>query len=78
MLRMYFAQHWFNLADAACADALLHSTALRHFVGIDLGRERAPEATTLLKFRHLLENNELGPALFVGNPELSGLKQIAW
>ena len=46
MLRMYFVQHWFNLADAACEDALLDSTALRRFVGIDLGRERVPDATT--------------------------------
>jgi len=37
MLRRYFVQHWFNLADAACEDALLDSTALRRFVGIDLG-----------------------------------------
>ena len=64
MLRMYFVQHWFNLADAACEDALLDSTALRRFVGIDLGRERVPDATTLLKFRRLLEKHKLGPALF--------------
>ena len=64
MLRMYFVQHWFNLADAACEDALLDSTALRRFVGIDLGRERVPDATTLLKFRRLLEKNKLGEALF--------------
>ena len=64
MLRMYFVQHWFNLADAACEDALLDSTALRRFVGIDLGRERVPDATTLLKFRRLLETHRLGEALF--------------
>ena len=64
MLRMYFVQHWFNLADEACEDALLDSTALRRFVGIDLGRERVPDATTLLKFRHLLERHDLGAALF--------------
>ncbi len=64
MLRMYFVQHWFNLADEACEDALLDSTALRRFVGIDLGRERVPDATTLLKFRRLLETHDLGPALF--------------
>ncbi|MGH7193739.1 MAG: IS5 family transposase, partial [Candidatus Saccharimonadales bacterium] len=64
MLRMYFVQHWFNLADAACEDALLDSTALRRFVGIDLGRERVPDATTLLKFRRLLEAHKLGEALF--------------
>lgn len=64
MLRMYFVQHWFNLADEACEEALLDSTALRRFVGIDLGRERVPDATTLLRFRRLLEDNKLGEALF--------------
>lgn len=64
MLRMYFVQHWFNLADEACEDALLDSTALRSFVGIDLGRERVPDATTLLKFRRLLEKHKLGEAMF--------------
>lgn len=64
MLRMYFVQHWFNLADQACEEALLDSPALRRFVGIDLGRERVPDATTLLKFRRLLERHELGAELF--------------
>ncbi|RPE62971.1 IS4 family transposase [Tibeticola sediminis] len=64
MLRMYFVQHWFNLADEACEEALLDSTALRRFVGIDLGRERVPDGTTLLKFRRLLEQHELGKQLF--------------
>jgi transposase, IS5 family len=64
MLRMYFVQHWFNLADQACEEALLDSTALRRFVGIDLGRERVPDATTLLKFRRLIEDKGLGQALF--------------
>ena len=64
MLRMYFVQHGFNLADEACEDALLDSPALRRFVGIDLGRERVPDATTLLKFRRLLEKHSLGEALF--------------
>ena len=64
MLHMYFVQHWFNLADVACEEALLDSVALRRFVGIDLGRERVPDGTTLLKFRRLLEKHELGAALF--------------
>ena len=77
MLRMYFVQHWFNLADEACEDALLDSLALRRFVGIDLGRERVPDATTLLKFRRLLEDNKLGEALFAKVGEVlqaSGLR----
>jgi transposase, IS5 family len=64
MLRIHFLQHWFNLADEACEDALYDSQAFRAFVGIDLGRERAPDATTLLKFRRLLETHDLGEALF--------------
>ena len=64
MVRMYFVQHWFNLADGACEDALLDSTSLRRFVGIDLGRERVPDATTLLKFRRRLETHKLGEAMF--------------
>jgi len=64
MLRMYFVQHWFNLADEACEEALLDSTALRRFVGIDLGRERVPDATTLLNLRRMLEEHKLGEALF--------------
>ncbi|MFC7522090.1 IS5 family transposase [Xanthomonas populi] len=64
MLRMYVVQHWFNLADQACEEALLDSTALRVFVGIDLSRERVPDATTLLKFRRLLERHALGSELF--------------
>ena len=52
MLRMYFIQHWFNLADAACEEALLDSTALRRFVGIDLGRERGPDRQRMVDGLH--------------------------
>ena len=64
MLRIHFLQHWFNLADLACEEALYDSASLRRFVGIDLGRERVPDATTLLKFRKLLNEQKLGEALF--------------
>ena len=64
MLRIHFIQHWFNLADLACEEALYDSASLRRFVGIDLGREPVPDATTVLKFRRLLNDNKLGEALF--------------
>ena len=64
MLRIHFVQHWFNLADLACEEALYDSASLRRFAGIDLGREAVPDATTLLKFRHLLEQHKLGERLF--------------
>lgn len=64
MLRIHFLQHWFNLSDPAVEEALYDSKAMRHFVGIDLGREPAPDETTICKFRHLLEANGLGEAIF--------------
>ncbi len=64
MLRIYFLQQWFNLSDPAAEDALYDSVSMRHFVGIDLGAERAPDETTICRFRHLLERQNLGSALF--------------
>jgi len=62
------------LSDEACEDALYDVAVLREFCRIDLGRERVPDATTLLNFRHLLEAHELGAALFakVGQLRLEG------
>ncbi len=64
MLRIYFLQQWYGLADEALEDALYDSQALRLFAGIDLGTEPVPDATTLLKFRHLLEEHQLTEAIF--------------
>ena len=64
MLRIYFLQQWYGLADEALEDTIYDSQAMRSFVGIDLGRESVPDATTLLKFRHLLETHELTRLIF--------------
>jgi IS5 family transposase len=77
MLRMYLLANWFNLSDEACEDALYDMPVFRDFCRIDLGRERVPDATTLLNFRHLLEQHEIGLALFAKVGELllaNGLK----
>jgi IS5 family transposase len=60
MLRIYFLQQWFNLADPAVEEALYDSASLRQFAGIDLGGEPAPDETTVCKFRHLWEEHHLG------------------
>ncbi len=60
MLRIYFLQQWFNLSDPAVEEALYDSTVMRQFVGIDLGCEPVPDETTVCKFRHLLEEHQLG------------------
>jgi IS5 family transposase len=64
MLRIYFLQQWYALADEALEDAIYDSQAMRLFTGIDLSVEAVPDATTLLKFRHLLEAHELPKRIF--------------
>jgi IS5 family transposase len=59
MLRTYFVQQWFNLSDPGVEEALYESAALRRFVGVDLGVAPAPDETTVLRFRHLLEKHDL-------------------
>jgi len=64
MLRVYFVQQWNGLSDEGVEDAITDSQALRAFVGIDLSREAAPDATTVLQFRRLLEQHDLTKKLF--------------
>ncbi|GDY23822.1 IS5 family transposase [Verrucomicrobiota bacterium] len=64
MLRVYFLQQWYGLADEALEDALDDSQALQQFARIDLSAEGVPDATTLLNFRHLLERHDLCQGLF--------------
>ena len=59
MLRVYFLQQWFALSDPGVEDALYESSVLRRFTGVDLGRAPAPDETTILNFRHLLEEHDL-------------------
>ena len=65
MLRMYFVQQWYGLADEAVEDAIYDSQALRNFMDIDLSHTSVPDATTLMGFRHLLEANDLTRAMLV-------------
>jgi transposase, IS5 family len=64
MLRIHFLQQWYGLADGAMEDALYDSQALRGFAGIDLAVTGVPEETTILNFRHWLEQHELSQVLF--------------
>ena len=55
MLRMYLLQCWFNLSDEGVEDAIYDSYAMRRFMGINFLEQDVPDATTLLHFRHLME-----------------------
>ena len=63
MLRIHFLQQWYALSDPGVEEALYDSEAMRRFVGIDLGREGAPDESTVLQFRHLLERHGLAKQL---------------
>lgn len=76
MLRMYIAQQCFGLSDEAIEDAIYDSQAIRGFVGIDLARESAPDATTLLKFRRLLEKHALTERIFAAINTLLAAKGL--
>lgn len=64
MLRIYFLQHWFDLSDPGAEEALYDSESLRRFVGLELGEDAIPDESTILKFRHLLEQHQLTEVLF--------------
>ncbi len=60
MLRMYFLQLWFNLSDEGVEDAIYDSRAFSEFMGISFGLgDQAPDATTLLRFRRIIESKGL-------------------
>lgn len=64
MLRMYLLQCWFNLSDDGVEDAIYDSYAMRSFMKINFFIEQVPDATTLLHFRHLLEEHKIGKIFF--------------
>ena len=59
MLRMYLLQTWYRLSDDALEDAVYDSYAMRRFMGLDFIRESVPDATTLARFRRLLQKSGL-------------------
>ena len=59
MLRIHFLQQWFNLSDPAMEEALYDTPMFREFAGLDMGEDRLPDESTILRFRHLLEAHNL-------------------
>jgi IS5 family transposase len=59
MLRIHFLQQWFGLSDPAMKEALHDTPLYREFARLDAGMARMPDETTILRFRHLLEEHNL-------------------
>lgn len=64
MLRIYFLQQWFDLSDPAAEDALYDSESMRRFVGLELADDPVPDETTILHFRHFLQQHRLTERMF--------------
>jgi len=60
MLRIHFLQQWFGLSDPAMEEALHDTPLYCEFARLDAGMARMPDETTILRFRHLLEEHNLG------------------
>lgn len=63
MLRIYCAQNWFNFSDRQMEDALYEIESLRRFAGFSGVTSALPDETTILNFRHFLEEHDLTTAL---------------
>jgi IS5 family transposase len=71
MLRIHFLQQWFGLSDPAMEEALHDTPLYCEFARLDAGMARMPDETTILRFRHLLEEHNLGIQLLATiNPTL--------
>src|SRR5258708_9056347 len=60
MLRIHLMQNWFGYSDPAMEEALYEIAPVRQFARLSLTRA-IPDETTLLHFRHLLEEHDLAP-----------------
>lgn len=64
MLRIYFMQNWFNLSDPQAEDSLYDIESMLRFAGIELEERDIPDESTILRFRHLLEQHQLTEQIF--------------
>ena len=64
MLRVHFMQIWFNLSDPQAEDSLYDIESMRRFAGIELDADAIPDESTILRFRHLLEEHHLAEQIF--------------
>lgn len=76
MLRIYFLQQWFNLSDPQAEDAIYDSESMRRFARVELSEDVVPDETTILRFRHLLEQHALTEAIFAAIRELLTAKRL--
>lgn len=63
MLRIHCMQQWFGFSDRQMEDALYEIEGVRRFAGFSGVTDALPDETTILNFRHFLEDNGLAAVL---------------
>jgi hypothetical protein len=76
MLRIYFLQQWFNLSDPQAEDAIYDSESMRRFARVELGDDKIPDESTILRFRHRLEKHGLTEAIFEAVKDLLAERRL--
>jgi len=64
MLRIHCLQQWYGLSDPAMEEEIYEIASMRQFAGLSLARGTVPDETTILNFRHLLEQHGLAREIF--------------
>ena len=64
MLRIHLLQQWFTLSDPLMEEMLIDTPCFRRFARIDMIEGRIPDETTILNFRHLLEEHQIAEQIF--------------
>jgi IS5 family transposase len=64
LLKIHFLQQWYNLSDPGVEEAIYDRNSFQKFLGIDLLAQTVPDETTILNFRHFMEEHDLQAAFF--------------
>jgi len=64
MLKIYLLQNFYNLWDLAMEEAIYDRLSFQEFLWVDTLSNNIPDETTILNFRHLLEENKIQDSLF--------------
>lgn len=64
MLKIYFLQLRYNLSDPGIEEEVYDRLTFQKFLDIDITTDRIPDESTVLRFRHFLEQHQLQEVMF--------------
>ena len=64
MLKIYCLQQRYNLSDPGMEEEIYDRITFQKFLDIDINRDQIPDETTILRFRHFLEDHKLQERMF--------------